>query len=113
MTRVALGIPLLLVTVFVGMYLMSQDAKQNVQSSSSGRQAIQQAHAATAGLDFSQAVPGVQAYFDENHTYVGAGASIPPGAAVVLVAATATSYCLQSGTEHEVGPGGTPLPGPC
>jgi hypothetical protein len=111
MTRAALGIPLLLVTVFIGLYLMSQDAKQNVQTDSAGQQAISQAHAATAGLDFSQAVPALQAYFDEHQTYVGA--SIPPGAAVVLAAATATSYCLQSGTEHEVGPGGSPQPGPC
>ena len=111
MTRVALGLPLLLVTVFIGMYLMSQDAKQNVQTSSSGQQAISQAHAATAGLDFSQAVPALQAYFDEHQTYVGA--TVPPGSEVVLAAATTTGYCLQSGDQHEVGPGGTPQPGPC
>jgi hypothetical protein len=111
MTRVALGIPVLLVTVFIGLYLTSQDAKQNVQADSAGQQAISQAHSMTAGSDFNQVAPGLQAYFDESHTYVGA--SIPPGSAVVLAAATATSYCLQSGDEHEVGPGGTPQPGPC
>ena len=102
---------MLLVALFIGMYLMSQDAKQNAQTGSAGQQAISQAHATTAGLDFSQAIPALQAYFDEHQTYVGA--SIPPGAAVVLAAATATSYCLQSGAEHEVGPGGSPQPGPC
>ena len=111
MTRVALGIPLLLVTVFIGLYLTSQDAKQNVQTASSGQQAISQAHAATAGLDFSQAVPALQAYFDEHETYVGA--TLPPGSEVALAAASTTGYCLQSGDEHEVGPGGGPQPGPC
>jgi hypothetical protein len=111
MTRVALGLPLLLVTVFIGMYLMSKDAQQNVQASSSGQQAVAQAHSATAGLDFEQAVPALQAYFDENHTYVGA--TLPPGSEVALAAASTTGYCLQSGDEHEVGPGGTPQPGPC
>jgi hypothetical protein len=111
MTRVALGLPLLLVTVFIGMYLMSKDAQQNVQASSSGQQAVAQAHSATAGLDFEQAVPALQAYFDENHTYVGA--TLPPGSEVALAAASTTGYCLQSGEEHEDGPGGTPQPGPC
>jgi hypothetical protein len=111
MTRVALGLPLLLVTVFIGMYLMSKDAQQNVQASSSGQQAVAQAHSATAGLDFEQAVPALQAYFDENHTYVGA--TLPPGSEVALAAASTTGYCLQSGEEHEDGPGGTPQSGPC
>ena len=105
-----LGIPTLLVTVFIGLYLVSQDAKSNTPSGSD-QQAIAQAHAATAGLNFSQAVPALQAYFDQTHTYVGA--TLPPGSAVVLAAATASSYCMQSGDEHEDGPGGTPQPGPC
>jgi hypothetical protein len=111
MTRVALGIPLLLVTVFIGLYLMSKDAQQNAQTASSGQQAISQADTATAGLNFNQAVPALQAFFDENHTYVGA--TLPPGSEVALAAASTTGYCLQSGNEHEDGPGGTPQPGPC
>ena len=111
MTRVALGIPLLLVTVFIGLYLMSKDAQQEGPQSQAGQQAIQQAHAATAGLDFSQAVPALQAYFDEHQTYVGA--TLPPGSEVTLAAATTTGYCLQSSGQHEVGPGGTPQPGLC
>ncbi len=111
MVRVALGIPVLLVTVFIGLYLTSQDAKQNAQASSSGQQAISQAQSATAGLDFEQAAPALQAYFDENHTYVGA--TLPPGSEVALAAASTTGYCLESGDQHEDGPGGTPQPGPC
>src|SRR5215813_9189867 len=106
-----LGIPALLVAVFIGLYLASQDAKSEGPTSQAGQQAITEAHSVTAGLDFNQALPALQAYFDENHTYVGA--TIPPGSDVTLVTAGATSYCLQSGDQHEVGPGGTPQPGPC
>ena len=106
-----LGIPALLIAVFVGLYVSTQDMKSNGPTSASGQQAITQAQSATAGLNFNQVVPGLQAYFDQNQTYVGA--TLPPGSGVTLVSANTTSYCLQSGNEHEIGPGGTPQPGPC
>jgi FKBP-type peptidyl-prolyl cis-trans isomerase 2 len=106
-----IGVPALLVTVFIAAYLSMKDLQSNGPTSPAGQQAIAQADSATAGLDFSQAVPGLQAYFDQNHTY--AGATLPPGSQVTLVSADTTSYCLQSGNEHEVGPGGTPQSGPC
>ena len=105
-----LGIPALLIAVFIGLYLTSQDANSNTPSASD-QQAVAQANSVAAGSDFSQAVPALQAYFDQNQTYVGA--TVPDGSGVVLVTAGATSYCLQSGNEHEVGPGGRPAPGPC
>jgi hypothetical protein len=106
-----LGIPAVLITLFVGAYLSTQNMKSNGPTSPSGQQEIAQAQSATAGVNFSQAVPTLQAYFDQNHTYVGA--TLPPGSGVTLVSATTTSYCLQDGSEHEVGPGGTPQSGPC
>ena len=106
-----LGIPAILITLFVGAYLSMQSMRSNGPTSPSGQQEIAQAHSATAGLNFNQAVPGLQAYSDQNHTYVGA--TLPPGSGVTLVIADTTSYCLQSGNEHEVGPGGTPQAGPC
>ena len=106
-----LGIPAVLITLFVGAYLSTQQMRSNGPTSPSGQEEIAQAHSATAGLNFNQAVPGLQAYFDENHTYVGA--TLPPGSEVTLVTADATSYCLQSGDQHEIGPGGTPQSGPC
>jgi hypothetical protein len=106
-----LGIPALLIAAFIGLYLTTKDAQSEGPTSKAGQQAIAQAHAVAAGSDFSQAVPALQAYFDENHTYVGA--TLPPGSDVVVAQAGATSYCLQSGDDHEVGPGGTPQPGPC
>jgi hypothetical protein len=106
-----LGIPAVLITLFVGAYLSMQNMRSNGPTSPDGRQEIAQANSATAGVNFDQVVPALQAYFDQNQTYVGA--TLPPGSGVTLVSAGATSYCLQSGNEHEVGPGGTPQPGPC
>jgi hypothetical protein len=106
-----IGIPAILVTLFIGAYLSMKSMQSNGPTSASGQQAISQAQSATAGLNFNQAVPALQAYFDQNQTYVGA--TLPPGSEVTLVVAGPTSYCLQSGNEHEVGPGGTPQPGPC
>jgi hypothetical protein len=106
-----IGLPAVLITLFLGAYLSMQNAKSNGPTSAAGQQEIAQAQSATAGLNFNQAVSGLQAYFDQNQTYVGA--TLPPGSGVVLVSATPTSYCLQDGNEHELGPGGTPQPGPC
>jgi hypothetical protein len=106
-----LGIPALLVAVLIGVYLSTKDLQSNGPTSPAGQQAISQANAVAAGSDFNQAVPALQAFYDQNHTY--AGATLSPGSGVVLVRADATSYCLQSGSEHEDGPGGQPQPGTC
>lgn len=106
-----LGIPAILITLFVGAYLSMKSMESNGPTSPAGQQEIAQAHSATAGLNFNQAVPGLQAYYDQYHTYVGA--TLPPGSEVTLAVAGPTSYCLQDGNEHEVGPGGTAQPGPC
>ena len=74
-----LGIPAILIALFVGAYLSTQGMRSNGPTSSAGRQEIAQANSATAGLNFNQAVPALQAYFDQDHTYVGA--TLPPGAA--------------------------------
>ena len=105
-----LGVPAILITLFLGAYLSTQEMRSNGPTSPSGQQ-VAQARSATAGVDFGQVAPVLQAWFDENHTY--AGATLPPGSGVELVSADATSYCLQSGNEHEVGPGGQPQPGSC
>jgi hypothetical protein len=105
-----LGIPALLVVVCLGLYLASQDAKSSAPAPAD-QQAISQAQSVGAQADFGQVTPVLQAYFDQNQTYVGA--SLPPGSGVVLAQARATSYCLQEGNEHELGPGGTPQPGVC
>jgi len=106
-----LGIPALLIAVFIGLYLSTKDTQSEGPTSQAGQQAIAQANAVAAGSDFNQAVPALQAFYDQYHTYVGA--TLPAGSGVVLAQADATSYCLQSGNDHEDGPGGQPQPGPC
>jgi hypothetical protein len=109
MVRVV-AVPALLIAVFVGVYLSTQDAKSNVPTPGQ-QQAVAQAQSVGAGTDFAQVLPGLQAYYDQHQTYVGA--TLPAGSGVTLAQADATSYCLQDANEHEVGPGGTPQPGPC
>jgi hypothetical protein len=106
-----LSIPAILITLFLGAYLSAQEMTSNGPTSPAGQQQIAQAQSAGAGVDFNQVVPALQAYYDEHQTYVGA--TLQPGSGVVLARADATSYCLESGNEHEVGPGGTPQPGTC
>jgi hypothetical protein len=105
-----IGVPALLIAVFVGVYLSTQDAKSNVPTPAQ-QQAVTQADSTAAGLEFNQVAPGLQAYYDQNQTYVGA--TLPLGSGATLAQAAATSYCLQDGNTHEIGPGGTPQPGPC
>jgi len=106
-----LGIPAVLLVAFLGIYLYSQDAKSNGPTSTSGRQEISQAQSTVAATNFSQAAAAMQAFYTQSGTYVGA--TLPVGTGVVLVSAGATSYCLQTGAEHELGPDGQPQPGPC
>ena len=107
----ALGIPALLVTVVLGLYLAAQSMQSSGPTSVSGQQAITQAQSEVAATNFSQADAAMGAFFAQNGTY--AGATLPPGTGVELARADATSYCLQAGNEHEVGPGGQPQPGAC
>ena len=105
------GIPAVLVAVLIGVYLSTQDMKSNGPTSPAGQQAITQAQSEVAATNFSQADAAMQAFYLQGGTY--AGATLPAGTGVVLVRADATSYCLQSGSEHENGPGGQAQPGPC
>jgi hypothetical protein len=110
-----LGLPVLLISLIIGAYLFATQSKNEGPTSPAITQAEAQANQAVAGTNFQGADASMQAWFAENQTY--AGATLAPGAAVVLVRADTTSYCLQSnaGTavEHENGPGGTAQPGPC
>ena len=106
-----LGIPAFLVVALLGIYLYSQDAKSNGPTSASGQQAISQAQSAVAATNFGQADVALQAFYTQSGTYTGA--TLPVGTGVVLVRADAYSFCLQSGDEHEDGPGGQPQPGGC
>jgi predicted lipid-binding transport protein (Tim44 family) len=106
-----IGIPSLLVVLVIGGYLMTKQMQSSGPSSPAVQQEVAQAQSAAAQTNFSQADASMQASFAENNTYFGA--ALPAGSGVVLVSATATSYCLQAAGEHEDGPGGTVQPGGC
>lgn len=110
MTRLV-GLPMLLIALAVGGYLYATNAKSNGPTSPPVQQAITQAQVNVAATNFQGADTAMQGFFAQNGTY--AGAVLPPGTGVVLVRSDATSYCLQAGTEHEAGPGGSAQPGPC
>lgn len=110
MTR-ALGLPALLVALCIGGYLAVKNMQSNGPSSPTVQQVTQQANANVAATNFQGADEAMQAFYVQNSTY--AGATLPPGTGVVLVRSDATSYCLQSATEHENGPGGQPQSGGC
>ena len=104
---------MLVLTLGLGGYLFSQQAKTNGPASTVAQQAESQAVVQGAGTSFQAAVPTLEAFYAENGTYVGA--SLPPSYGVSVVRADAASYCLQSldGQAHEVGPNGSPAAGPC
>jgi hypothetical protein len=106
MTR-ALVLPLLIVVVAVGGFLSVRQS----QSSSRAGQVETLASQAASATDFAAALPALQAWYADHGTY--AGVSLPPAFAVTVVRAAGASYCLQSGTEHLDGPGGSAQPGPC
>jgi len=107
----SVALPLLLIAVAVGGFLFVRDTRTSGPASSVAQEAETQAEVDAASTNLDGVVPVVQAWYAENATY--AGAVLPPGSGVVLVRADAASYCLQSGTEHLAGPGGTAQPGPC
>jgi hypothetical protein len=109
--RRAIALPLLLISLAVGGFLFVRDAQTSGPTSSVAQQAETQAQLDVAATNFDGVLPVLQAWYAENATY--AGATLPPGSGVVLARADATTYCLQSGTEHVDGPGGVAQPGPC
>lgn len=111
MTRAALGIPSLVIVLAIGGFLMTKEMRPSGSGAPPAQQVVTQAQTAVAATNFSQADASMQAFLAQTGTY--AGAVLPPGSGVVLVDATATSYCLQAGDEHEDGPGGAPQPGAC
>ena len=104
-------LPLVLISLAVGGFLFVQQSKTSGPASSVAQQAETQAAAAASATDFNAALPELQAWYADHGTY--AGVSLPPAFSITVVSADATSYCLQAGAEHLLGPGGAPQPGPC
>jgi hypothetical protein len=114
-TLKGLGLVSLLITLAIGGYLYAQQAKTVGPTSEVVTQAEAQASAGVAATNFQAAAPVLQDWLAEHGTY--AGVTLPPGYGVTVARADAVSYCLQAGTgvavQHQVGPTGPVLPGPC
>jgi len=95
--------------------LMMLSMSHNGPSSKSAKLAKAEASAAVGSLNFTGAATELEAYKSEHATY--AGAVLPPAFGVTVVRADAATYCLQVGVggavQHFIGPGGTPVTGPC
>ena len=107
----SLGFPVLIVSLAIGGFLFVKQSQTAGPTSSVAQQAETQAAAAASATDFNAALPELQAWLADHGTY--AGATLPPVYGITVVRADASSFCLQSATEHEIGPAGTPAPGPC
>jgi hypothetical protein len=114
MTRL-FGLVAVLSALAVGAYLFAVQSQKEGPTANEVTQMEAQAASAAAGTNFQGAAQALQAWYAANGTY--AGAALPPGSGVVLAHADASGYCLQtppgSAAEHELGPVGSPLPGPC
>ena len=95
--------------------LMMLSMSHNGPTSNNTKLAKAQAAAAVGSLNFTGAATELEAYRAEHATY--AGAVLPPAFGVTVMRADAATYCLQADgggrVEHYIGPGGTPLIGPC
>jgi hypothetical protein len=107
----SLGFPILIISLAIGGFLFVQQSNTVGPTSSVATQAETQATENVAATNFASAEPVLQAWFADNSTY--AGVTLPPVYGITVVRADATSFCLQSATEHEDGPGGAPQPGAC
>jgi hypothetical protein len=105
------GLPVLIVSLAIGGFLFVKQSQTVGPTSSVAQQAETQAAAAASATDFAAALPELQTWFADHGTY--AGVALPPVYGITVVRADATSFCLQSGAEHQVGPAGPAQPGPC
>jgi hypothetical protein len=107
----SLGFPLLIISLAIGSFLFVKQSQTAGPTSSVAQQAETRAAAAGSATDFAAALPELQAWFADHGTY--AGATLPPAYGITVARADATSFCLESGDEHQVGSAGSPQPGPC
>jgi hypothetical protein len=107
----SLGFPLVIVTLAIGGFFFVKQSQTVGPTSSVAQQAETQAAAAASATDFTAALPELQTWFADHGTY--AGVTLAPVYGITVVRADATSFCLQSGDEHQDGPAGPPQPGPC
>lgn len=111
----AFGLVSIVVTLALLGILWAASMQSSGPTSSSTKNAEQDATAAVSSLNFTAAAPELEAFHAEHGTY--AGATVAPSFGVTLVRADAATYCLQSGagtsTQHYAGPNGAAAAGSC
>lgn len=100
-----------LASLAVGAYLFVGSAKQDSPASTRVQTVEQQAVSAADSVNLQAAATQLEGFRASSGTYEGATIAGIDG--VTLVRADSSSYCLQTASEHETGPGGSPAPGPC
>jgi len=104
----------LLSALVIGAYLFGAGSHAAGPTSQAAKSAESKGIAATATVNFQQAAAALEQTHAVSGTYAATSLA---GFGVTLVRADTVSYCIQAtiGTsfQHESGPGGTPLPGPC
>ena len=103
------GLLSLVVALVAVAYLMSGQLGTKTSQKSASNE-IAKAQQTAAGVKLEQGVLAIEQFHALNGTYA---ATTLGHLGVKLVRADASSYCLQAGTEHLAGPGGSPEPGPC
>jgi hypothetical protein len=104
----ARGVPLLslVVALIVGAFLWNGQTK----GSSNAKTQLAEAKQTASAVTFQQAQSALEDFRAVNGTYAGAKLA---GFDVTLARADGSSYCIQAGGSHLVGPGGAVQPGAC
>ena len=103
------GLLSLVVALIAVAYLMSGQLSTTASQKSATTE-IKRARQTAAGVKLMQGAFAIEQFHALNGTYAAATLG---HLGVKLARADASSYCLQAGTEHLAGPGGSPEPGPC
>jgi Tfp pilus assembly protein PilE len=103
-----IGLLSLVVALVAAAYLMS--GQLSPASQTSANEQIAKARQTAAGVKLEQGAFAIEQFHALNGTFAATSLG---HLGVKLVRADAGSYCLQAGTEHLAGPGGSPTPGPC
>lgn len=103
------GLLSLVVALIAVAYLMSGQLSTTASQKSATTE-IERARQTAAGVKLMQGAFAIEQFHALNGTYAAATLG---HLGVKLARADASSYCLQAGTEHLAGPGGSPEPGPC
>lgn len=111
----AFGLMSMVVSLALVGILWATQMQSNGPTSSSTKQARNDAAVAVSTLNFNAAATEMEAFRAQNGTY--AGAALSPSFGVTLVRADAASYCVQAGVDttitHFNGPNGTTAVGSC